>query len=109
MTSEKGYPKISGRKYYVKVVETNRKKRVTVYNNDKHSSFYKSGDGANYIVSNIKRRGRFWHFGKDMTPPIDQTKQIHENWIQKVYIPIAQMGDCNGTTQTNHPSDPRKA
>lgn len=75
MTTEKRYPKINGRKYYVKVVETNRKKRVTVYNKDKHSSFYKGGSGANYIVNNVKKKGRFWYLGKDTTPPIEEMVQ----------------------------------
>jgi len=75
MTSENRYPKINGRKYYVKIVETSRKKKVTVYNKDKYSNFYKSGSKQNWIVNNVKKKGRVWHFGKDTTPPIEEMVQ----------------------------------
>jgi hypothetical protein len=75
MTSEERYPTINGNKYYVKVVETSRKKRVTVYNKDKHSKFYKGGSQKNYIVNNVKKKSRLWHFGKDTTPPLEEMIQ----------------------------------
>jgi len=84
MTSEKRYSTINGNTYRVKIVKTSRKKRVTVYNNDKYRRFYKGGELSNYITTNVQKRGRFWYFGTDTTPPIEE--MIRETLNEAVCI-----------------------
>jgi len=75
MTTEKRYPTINGNDYYVKIVETKRRKRVSVYNDDGYGRHHRSTFGGNYIVETVKRRGRLLWFGKDSTPPIEKMVQ----------------------------------
>lgn len=75
MTSEKRYPTINGREYYVKIVETARRKRVTVYNADRNSRYRVRGADKNYIVNREKWRGRWLWFGRDSTLPIEEMVQ----------------------------------
>lgn len=79
MPIEKKYPTINGNKYYVKIVETHRKKRVTVYNADDNVNYYIRGSGKNYIVNNKKWRGWLLWFGADPTPSLEEMIQTTLN------------------------------
>ena len=72
MTSEKKYPTINGNDYYVKVKETSRYKRVSVYNNDTFTRPRRSASGGTYITERVESRGRVLWFGRDTTPSIEK-------------------------------------
>jgi len=71
MTTEKQYPTINGNDYYVKIVVNNRKKRVSVYNDDGFGRHHRSMWGGNYITEDARHRGFFFGLGPDNTPPIE--------------------------------------
>jgi hypothetical protein len=82
--SEKRDVRINGNLYYVVAKETNQRKRVTIYNKDKYGRFHPRGFNSNYIVSDCRRKGRFWYFGKDTTPELD--KMIQDTLNEAVCI-----------------------
>jgi hypothetical protein len=76
MTTEKQHPTINGNDYYVKIVKTKWRKRVSVYNDDGiFNDHRRSLTGGTYITETVKLRGRFLWFGKDTTPSIEKMVQ----------------------------------
>lgn len=69
------YVTIDGRKYKVVTNVTKHKKRVTVYNANKHSTFFHSGPRKNYLVDRTVLRGVVLWFGPDGSPPIEDMVQ----------------------------------